>query len=154
MKKHKETNKLKKQAQDLEAENLSKEKQISTFLECKKTFFGKMKYFFKYSGKKSKNKVEKLEEISEDIQTSKEDKEEKLKKQYTLDELLQKGKQASEQETNLKNIKMDINAIKLKNLNLVKKIENATSYINEIDSHKKSIFEFWKKCKRAGNSGI
>ena len=39
---------------------------------------------------------------------------------------------------------MDINAIKLKNLNLVKKIENATSYINEIDSHKKSIFEFWK----------
>ena len=140
----KNLNKLKKQAQDLEAEYLSKEKQISTFLECKKTFFGKMKYFFKYSGKKSKNKVEKLEEISEDIQTSKEDKEEKLKKQYTLDELLQKGKQASEQETNLKNIKMDINAIKLKNLNLVKKIENATSYINEIDSHKKSIFEFWK----------
>ena len=39
---------------------------------------------------------------------------------------------------------MDINALKLKNLNLVKKIENATSYINEIDSHKKSIFEFWK----------
>ena len=137
-------NKLKKQAQDLESEYLSKEKQISTFLECKKTFFGKMKYFFKYSGKKSKNKVEKLEEINEDIQNSKDDKEEKLKKQYTLDELLQKGKLASEQETNLKNIKMDINAIKLKNLNLVKKIENATSYINEIDSHKKSIFEFWK----------
>jgi len=39
---------------------------------------------------------------------------------------------------------MDINAIKLKNLNLVKKIENATAYIDEIDSHKKSIFEFWK----------
>ena len=39
---------------------------------------------------------------------------------------------------------MDINALKLKNLNLVKKIENATAYINEIDSHKKSIFEFWK----------
>ena len=39
---------------------------------------------------------------------------------------------------------MDINALKLKNVNLVKKIENATAYIAEIDSHKKSIFEFWK----------
>ena len=27
---------------------------------------------------------------------------------------------------------------------MAKKIENATNYINEIDSHKKSIFEFWK----------
>ena len=34
----------------------SKEKQISTFLECKKTFFGKVKYFFKYSGKKAKKR--------------------------------------------------------------------------------------------------
>src|SRR5699024_11464547 len=39
---------------------------------------------------------------------------------------------------------MDINAIKLKNVNLTKKIENATAFIEEIDSHKKSIFEFWK----------
>ena len=39
---------------------------------------------------------------------------------------------------------MDINAIKLKNVNLTKKIENATAFIDEIDSHKKSIFEFWK----------
>ena len=39
---------------------------------------------------------------------------------------------------------MDINALKLKNLNLTKKIENATAFIEEIDSHKKSIFEFWK----------
>ena len=64
--------KLKKQAQDLETEYLSKEKQISTFLECKKTFFGKVKYFFKYSGKKSKNKQESVEEINEEIEISKE----------------------------------------------------------------------------------
>ena len=25
-----------------------------------------------------------------------------------------------------------------------KKLKNATKYINEIDEHKKSIFEFWK----------
>ena len=136
--------KLKKQAQDLEVEYLSKEKQISTFLECKKTFFGKVKYFFKYSGKKAKNKPENIEDLSENIEEQKELVEENLKKQYTLDELIQKGKDTSEEENSLKNSKMDINAIKLKNLNLVKKIENATAYINEIDSHKKSIFEFWK----------
>ena len=39
---------------------------------------------------------------------------------------------------------MDINSLKLKNKNMQKKIENATAYIAEIDSHKKSIFEFWK----------
>lgn len=136
--------KLKKQAQDLENEYLSKEKQISTFLECKKTFFGKVKYFFKYSGKKTKSKKENIDDLSEEIEELNEVVEEKIKKQYTLDELVEKGKKANEEETNLKNAKMDINAIKLKNLNLVKKIENATAYINEIDSHKKSIFEFWK----------
>lgn len=137
-------NKLKKQSQELDAEYLSKEKQISTFLECKKSFFGKMKYFFKYSGKKSKPKKENIEDLSDIVDNSKEEVQEKLKKQYTLDELIEKGKKVHEQEVNLKNNKMDINAIKLKNLNLVKKIENATAYINEIDSHKKSIFEFWK----------
>lgn len=134
---------LKRQSQDLEIEYLSKEKQISTFLECKKTFFGKVKYFFKYSGKKTKQKEEIVEEEPEDVPEIKEI-DEKIKAQYTLDELLQKGQEANEKETNLKNIKLDINALKLKNLNLVKKIENATAYINEIDSHKKSIFEFWK----------
>ena len=32
---------------------------------------------------------------------------------------------------------------KLKNKNKQKKIENATAFIEEIDSHKKSIFEFF-----------
>ena len=47
-----------------EIEYLAKEKQISTFLECKKTFFGKFKYYFKYN-KKSKNKKIEKEEIVE-----------------------------------------------------------------------------------------
>ena len=136
--------KLKIQAQDLEVEYLSKEKQISTYLECKKTFFGKVKYFFKYSGKKAKNKSENIDDLSDIAERTKTEVEEKLKKQYTLDELLEKGKKVYEQETNLKNTKMYIKPIKRKNLKEMKKIENATAYINEIDSHKKSIFEFWK----------
>ena len=136
--------KLKRQSQSLDLEYLSKEKQISTFLECKKTFFGKVKYFFKYSGKKTKEKEDKNIENKEEIKVEEEKIEENLKVQYTLEELIQKGKETSEKENNLKNTKMDINALKLKNRNLVKKIENATAFINEIDSHKRSIFEFWK----------
>ena len=52
-------NKKLKQLQELvatqEIEYLAKEKQISTFLECKKTFFGKFKYFFKYGKRISPN---------------------------------------------------------------------------------------------------
>ena len=39
---------------------------------------------------------------------------------------------------------MDINSLKLKHKNMQKKIENAAAFIQEIDNHKKSIFEFWK----------
>ena len=136
--------KLRRQAQDLDIEYISKEKQISTYLECKKTFFGKVKYFFKYSGKKTKNKEQNDTKEQEEVKIEQEEIKENLKVQYTLDELIQKGKETNEKENNLKNTKMDINALKLKNLNLVKKIENATAFINEIDSHKRSIFEFWK----------
>ncbi|MCI8273812.1 MAG: hypothetical protein HFJ55_07030 [Clostridia bacterium] len=138
---------LKMQIEELEIEYLSKEKQISTFLECKKTFFGKVKYFFKYSGKKSKKKEEihREEKIdTKEVEEKEEEIEIKYKRQYTLDELLERGKIANEKETEVKNCKMDINALKLKRVNLVKKIENATAFIEEIDSHKKSIFEFWK----------
>ena len=132
----------------LEQEYIEKEKQISTFLECKKTFFGKVKYYFKYGkSKKSKNKQdvknkENVEEKNEIIEESKNDFIEK--DNYTLEELIQNYKEYEEKENNLKNIIMDLNALKLKNKNLEKKIENATIYIKEIDSHKKSIFEFWK----------
>ena len=44
--------KLKNIAKKQEEEYLAKEKQITTFLECKKSFFGKFKYYFKY-GKKT-----------------------------------------------------------------------------------------------------
>ena len=119
--------KLKRQSQELEIEYLNKEKKISTFLECKKTFLGKVKYFFKYSGKKSKQKEIIIDEEKEEILEIKEKIDEKIKMQYTLDELIQKGKDASERENNLKKTKMDIKALKLKNFNLEKKIENATS---------------------------
>ncbi len=138
---------LKIETEKLEAEYIEKEKQISTFLECKKTFFGKVKYFFKYSGKKKKRDDKKEIEVPKDDileKTNCIDEEEKLKRQYTLDDLLEKGKMAASKEKEFNNTKMDINAMKLKKVNLTKKIENASAFIEEIDSHKRSIFEFWK----------
>lgn len=133
-----------------EIEYLAKEKQISTFLECKKTFFGKFKYYFKYSKKKNKNNI-KNEKAEETENIENEDELEELPKRktrkkanYNIEELLSLYKQIDKKETELKNIMMDINSLKLKNKNMQKKIENATAYIAEIDSHKKSIFEFWK----------
>ena len=143
---------LKSIAKKQEMEYLEKEKQISTFLECKKSFFGKFKYYFKYSKKGSKNKIRKTNEINQELEEeifepqidSIEDSKKGYKKDYTLEELVEKCKELENVEVELKNILMDINAIKLKNKNMAKKIENATAFIQEIDNHKKSIFEFWK----------
>lgn len=145
-------NNLKSEVAIQEIEYLAKEKQISTFLECKKSFFGKFKYYFKYSKKSNKNKmkpkkVEELKEEKEEKETKKvlKIKNSKNKKaNYTIEDILELYKELQEKETELKNIVLDINALKLKKKNMAKKIENATAYIEEIDSHKKSIFEFWR----------
>lgn len=142
--------KLQEEGAMQEIEYLAKEKQISTFLECKKTFFGKFKYYFKYSKKNKNKKLNKKEEIQitekQDKQRNKKNKNKtKLKKNnYTIEELLELYQDLGKVETELKNLLMDINALKLKNKNRKKKIENATKFIEEIDNHKKSIFEFWK----------
>lgn len=146
-----------KQLQELattqEIEYLAKEKQISTFLECKKSFFGKFKYYFKYSKKNNKKMTQENDEQDIEIEiqskenkseTKKEKKKIPIKKIYTLEELITRYKELEELETKMKNLLMDVNALKLKTKNMAKKIENATKYIEEIDSHKKSIFEFWK----------
>ena len=134
-----------------EIEYLAKEKQISTFLECKKSFFGKFKYYFKYSKKKNKTKIKENQEVvSENVSNQgKDEKKEKQrnkkqKKNYNIEEIVELYRVLEEKETKLKNIVLDINSLKLKNKNMKKKIENATAFIEEIDSHKKSIFEFWK----------
>jgi len=134
----------------LEADYINKEKQISTYLECKKSFLGKVKYFIKY-GKKSKKQQEIQQEETIDVETEIEESilpiteiTEKESNQYTLEELVNRYKEYAKKEEETKNILMDINAIKLKNKNITKKIENATKFIEEIDKHKKSIFEFWK----------
>ena len=134
-----------------EIEYLAKEKQITTFLECKKSFFGKFKYYFKYSKKNKKNKMKQEVVNEENLKVEEKMQEEeqlpkkkKKKANYTIEELIELYKVIESKEHELKNLLMDINSLKLKNKNMAKKIENAASFIEEIDRHKKSIFEFWK----------
>ena len=146
-------NELKTEVENQEIEYLAKEKQISTFLECKKTFFGRVKYYFKYS-KKNNKKMQKQHDIEKNEENYNiegkndakkiRDKTPILKDNYKLEELVEIYKGLESLENKLKNLIMDINALKLKKKNMQKKIENATSFIEEIDNHKKSIFEFWR----------
>lgn len=134
-----------------EIEYLAKEKQISTFLECKKTFFGKFKYYFKYSKKKNKGEIKqkvqiekKNSEFAKKVNKQEDKGEINSKENYTIEELIDLYREFEKLENTLKNIMLDINSLKLKKKNMEKKIKNATLFIEEIDSHKKSIFEFWK----------
>ena len=126
-------------------EYLGKERQITNFLECKKTFLGRVKFFFKKS-----NKVKNIEKTSD--ATSEETNRlsireiEKVEKKdlYTIEDLLKVCEILKKEETKFKNNEMDLKALENKKENLERKIKNATLYINEIESHKKSIFDFWK----------
>ena len=140
---------LKEEVALQEIEYLAKEKQISTFLECKKSFFGKVKYYFKYSKKNSKVKLTETVDKEDKHKVKlkkryKDEIEEEKKDKYTIEELIELYKKYEKEEEKLKNTIMDINALKLKKKNMKRKIENAKMYIEEIDKHKKSIFEFWK----------
>ena len=144
---------LQKQEEEKYQEYLNKEREIVTFLECKKTFVGRIKYFFK--GKKSKkgqevsehsaNKDRMKEILNQDKETSTHYKEEEIEsRNYTVEDIIKIGKELEDNRKENKNSKLDLKALQNKVENLDKKIKNATEYLNEIDEHKKSIFEFWK----------
>lgn len=141
--KEKELDSLQKKSSKLEREYLEKERQISTFLECKKTFFGRVKYFFKYK-KVSLTKSEENKEKEQEIKLVRINKYAEVKSNYTLEELVELYKQIDKEDSKVKNIRLDIKAIEQKIVDLENKVKNARQYIKEIDNHKKSIFEFWK----------
>ena len=138
-------NKFKTIIEDMTQEYLLRQKQIATFLECKKTFFGKVKYFFKKKKevklepkpiKKQEREEEKKDESLEELYA--------LKQQYTIEDLINICTKYEEVKKENTNLNLDIKAIETKKEILSKKIDNAELYIKEIDKHKKSIFEFWK----------
>ena len=127
------------------------EKQIVMFLDCKKSFFKKISYFFKakkFVMPKLDNKINKkledeLGENSLEDELSRKN-EINLNGSYTIKELVSTFNSANEVEIKARAVRSDLKALKLKKENYARKIENAKKYIDEIESHKKSIFEFWK----------
>ena len=139
----KELDSKQKKSNKLEEAYLEKEKQISTFLECKKTIFGRVRYFFKYK-KISLLKQEEKEEKKQEIKVIRLNKYSEVKSNYTLEELIELYKQYDKEDIRTKNLKSDVKGINQRIENLKSKVRNAELYIEEIDKHKKSIFEFWK----------
>lgn len=66
------------------------------------------------------------------------------KEYYTIEDLIDITKVLDRTQNQIKDAKQDIKALENSIQRLDKKIKNAKSYIDEIDEHKKSIFEFWK----------
>lgn len=136
-----ELNKLKLEERKLNTDLLNKQKQISTFLECKKTFLGRVKYFFKIS--KKKKEAPKDAELDEFCNVEDNG---KIKHIYygELEDLIYICKELKGKTILATTTRLDIQNLNIKIEILKKKIENASLYIDEIESHKKSIFEFWK----------
>lgn len=144
---------MKRHAEEQKQEFLNKEREIVTFLECKKTFLGKIKYFFK--GKKKKNSEnENVNTVGKDrlkdiLNQDKEEivhytEDEIRSKNYTVEDIIKIGRELEDNRKANKNVQLDIKALQNKIENLDRRIKNATEYLAEIDNHKKSIFEFWK----------
>lgn len=134
--------------EDLTQEYLLKQRQIATFLECKKSFFGRVRYFFK---KKKDDQIEKKpvkQPRTEEEKDNSLNELFELKEQYTIEDLISICTKLEELKKENTNLELDLNAIETKEEILSKKVDNAELYIKEIDKHKKSIFEFWKFTKK------
>lgn len=143
---------LQKKAEEQTQEYLRKEREIYAFLECKKTFMGRIKYFFKVKKSKepeteqhSANKDRLKDILNQDKNEIVHYSDAELEsKSYTVEDIIKIGKTLENTRKENKNAKLDLKAAENKFENLERKIKNATEYLEEIDKHKKSIFEFWK----------
>ena len=158
-------NKCEKQKQELSQQEKikvkefqDKEKEISIYLDCKRSFFGKLKFFMK-NKKKLKGKIkEAINNPSEE--TAKKEFEQILKEDdgidrtkefLTIEDLVLLIKAFERQDKRLKNNELDVRALENKIKILESKIRNAELYLKEIDDHNKSIFDFWKFTNKDNN---
>lgn len=142
----KELEKQKKISANKDEEYLRKEKQIATYLECRRTFFGRVKYFFTAKKMKKKQVVELSENEIQEEESNIQQEERKFvnKEYYTIADIVSIYKELDELEDKVKNLRLDTQALINKIRSIEIKIENANLYITEIDKHEKNIFEFWK----------
>ena len=141
-------------------EQTYKEKQLEVvqYLDCKKSFTKKVRYFFKKSKRITRTEVNKSQ-IKEEIRKKLEEDRKEVQVDYTIIETLENLEKKEfytiddfifvyslyeKLKRKVSELTLDIRAIKLSLLNINNKLSNVEIYLDEIDSHKKSIFEFWK----------
>ncbi len=127
-----------------EEEYSIRQKQIAMYLECRKSFFGRIRYYFKKKkdikeSTKDEKKVQKVEEETVDTEQLIYE----TKEYYTIENLIDITKILDRIENQIKNVTLDINALERSVDRLTRKNQNAKNYIDTIEEHKKSIFEFW-----------
>lgn len=141
--------KLKEEELEKNKEYLYREKQVATYLECRKSIFGKIKYFFKAKNgkftkaRKRNNSTQKIVDKNEmeKMVTNAIIEEKEL---YTIEDLIKICIELDRINIRIKDANLDINALTEKIAIVDGKIKNATKFIEKIEEHKKSIFEFWK----------
>lgn len=127
-----------------EEEYSMRQKQIAMYLECRRSFFGRIRYYFK--GKKD---IKEFKEDKAQVQKSEDENEDtdqliyETREYYTIENLMDVTKILDRIENQIKNVTFDINALERSIDRLTKKNQNAKNYIDTIEEHKKSIFEFW-----------
>ena len=133
---------LKLVEKDKEEEYHMRQKQVTMYLECKKSFFGRIRYYFR--GKKDIRNI-KNREVTTTVHEDKKEEEPiyDTKEYYTIEDLIGITKILDRVITEIRNISADIKAKEESIDRLSKRIQNAKRYIDEIEEHKKSIFEFW-----------
>ena len=140
--------KLKNEEKEKNLEYIFREKQVATYLECRTSVFGRIKYFFKSKNGKfirektkiKSNEIKEQNEIEKSISNSIIEE----KEYYTIEDLIKVCIELDRIEGKVKNDEADIKALEEKIKSLDNKIKNAKMYIQKIEEHKKSIFEFWK----------
>ncbi len=163
---------LKKEIDELIETYRIQEKQIVMFLNCKNSFFKKLKFYFKKvdndskftKSKSNKDDTKHQEELESGQEKREEDQEKKeneaqalkddVKNVYNLSDLVKICKANKNIEEEYKKIKADINAMKNKKKTFDRRVQNAQNYLDEIEKHKKSIFEFWKFAKKDENLAL
>lgn len=159
-------NSLRKQL--FEKEKLYKEKQneVVIYLDCKKSFTKKIKYFFRNTGRIRKRKKDEEERrikqknlLKEEIEARKKDKEKKYeidysvieqlkqidkKDNYTIDDFIYLYSLYKKIHKMVLDLKQDIKANKLMLININNKLANVEIYLDEIEENKRNIFDFWK----------
>lgn len=135
---------------------LDQERQILDFMNCRKSFFKKMKFYFTNSKKLTLDRKKTINKINNEVKEAEEEQEQDLSlvsqspdfaglsEIFTITDLIKTTNEANEEKNNLKNLEKDFEALKLKQKNTTKKIENADKYLDEIEKHKKNLLEFWR----------